>query len=484
MKIAFVTPEVYPFAKTGGLSDVSYSLPRALLKRGHDVRVIMPRYYVVDKKKYGLNLIHAPLGVPLGFDEKWAAIFESHENQVITYFIEYDNYFGRDGLYGSGYESYGDNAERFAFFSRAVFKALKALDFEPDIIHCNDWQTGLVPVFRKTHYATDPFFNNTATIITIHNVGYQGVFHKDNLKWTELGVDIFSTNGLEYFDQINYLKGGILFSELVTTVSRKYALEIQEEEFGYNLAPILRRIKSRLYGITNAVDYEKWNPAHDKLLPKNYTPSDLTGKEECKRYLQRRMGVSINPTIPIIGAISRLTFQKGMDVLADTLALLLSDENFQFIILGSGEEWLIERFESLRKMFPERLGVYWGYDENIAHLIEAGADMYIMPSRYEPCGLNQMYSMKYGTVPVVRSTGGLDDTVQEWDEKSRSGNGFKFRVLNQETLYKTMRDVLRIFRNREEWRIIQRNAMEFNYSWDDAALEYEDLYQLALRNIS
>lgn len=483
MRIAFVTPEAYPFAKTGGLGDVSYSLPRSLMKRGHDVRVIMPRYYVVDKKKYRLHLIHAPLGVPIGFEEKWAAIFESQENQVITYFIEHDSYFGRDGLYGIGYESYGDNAERFAFFSRAVFKALKALDFEPDIIHCNDWQTGLVPVFRKTHYAADPFFKNTATIITIHNVGYQGVFHRDNLKWAELGADIFSTDGLEYFDQINYLKGGILFSEIVTTVSRKYALEIQEEEFGYNLAPILRKIKDRLYGITNAVDYEKWNPAHDELLPENYSPSDLAGKIECKRYLQRRMGVSINPTIPIIGAISRLTFQKGMDVLADTLALLLSDENFQFVILGSGEEWLIGRFESLRKMFPERIGVYWGYDEHIAHLIEAGADIYIMPSRYEPCGLNQMYSMKYGTVPVVRSTGGLDDTVEEWDEESRIGNGFKFRALNQETLYNTMRNVLRRFRNREEWRIIQRNAMEFSYSWDDAALEYEEVYQLALRNV-
>ena len=481
MRIAFVTPEAYPFAKTGGLGDVYYSLPRSLMKRGHDIRVIMPRYYAVDKKKYRLHLIHAPLGVSIGFEEKWAAIFESHENQVVTYFIEHDSYFGRDGLYGIGYESHGDNAERFAFFSRAVFEALKALNFEPDIIHCNDWQTGLVPVFRKTHYASDPFFKNTAAILTIHNVGYQGAFHRDNLKWTELGTDILSTEGLENFD-INYLKGGILFSEMVTTVSRKYALEIQEEEFGYNLAPILGKIKNRLYGITNAVDYEKWNPANDEHLPENYSPDDLAGKEECKRYLQKRMAVTINPAIPIIGAISRLTYQKGMDVLADTLVLLLSDESFQFIILGSGEEWLIDRFESLRRMFPERIGVYWGYDEHIAHLIEAGADIYIMPSRYEPCGLNQMYSMKYGTVPVVRSTGGLDDTVQEWDEEGRIGNGFKFRDLNQETLYNTMRNVLRRFRDREEWRIIQRNGMEFSYSWDDAALKYEEVYQSALRN--
>lgn len=480
MKIAFITSEAYPYAKTGGLADVSFSLPRALHKRGHDVRIIMPRYYAVDKKRFNLRLIHAPLCVPLGLTERWAAIYEAYDT-IITYFIEHDNYFGRDSLYGYGDTPFEDNAERFAFFARAVFPCLEAMEFEPDIIHCNDWQTALVPVFRKTHYASDPFFANAAVIITVHNVGYQGVFHKDNFIWTELGWDLFTAEGLEYFDQINYLKGGILFSDTVTTVSRKYALEIQSEEYGYNLAPLFRKIKKRLYGITNGVDYGKWNPHADTLIPQQFTGDDLSGKRKCKAALQKRMGLPVNRKTPILASISRLTHQKGMDLLAETLELLSADDRFQFMILGSGEEWLIEKFEELRSRFPTVFGIYWGYDESLAHLIEAGADIFIMPSRYEPCGLNQMYSMKYGTIPVVRATGGLDDTVIPWNPENGTGTGFKFTELSVRTLYGTIREVLRKYRNQKEWKILQQNAMIFNRSWHDAAEEYEAVYRLALK---
>jgi len=287
MKIAFAASEAYPFVKTGGLADVAYSLPKALAKKGHDVRLFIPRYYKVDKDKFKLKQLEKPLGVPFGYDEKWAAIYESgHLPAIKTYFIEHDDFFNRDGLYDDGYNEYPDNAERFAFFSRAILQALKALDFKPDIIHCNDWQTGLIPVFLKTHYLNDPFYKNTGNILTIHNVGYQGVFHKYNFICTQLGREYFNTEGLEYYDEINYLKGGILFADAVTTVSKKYAIEIQDEEYGYKLAPIFRKIKKKLYGITNGVDYDKWNPATDRLINKNFSVEDLSGKVKCKTDLQ------------------------------------------------------------------------------------------------------------------------------------------------------------------------------------------------------
>ncbi|MCU0844973.1 MAG: glycogen synthase GlgA [Spirochaetes bacterium] len=481
MKIAFATSEAYPFAKTGGLADVSSALPAALARRGHDVRIIMPRYYAVDRERYGLRVVGGPLGVPLGGGEKWAAILESrHIPEVPVYFIEHEFYFGRDGLYDDGYSAYADNAERFIFFCRGVMQALKDIGFAPDIIHCNDWQTGLIPVYHKTLYRDDPFFNRGSTVMTVHNAGYQGVFPAENYRLTQLDPGLFTDNGLEFFNQMNFLKGGVLFADAVTTVSRKYADELSTPEFGYDLADVFQKVKGRFRGITNGVDYSSWNPETDPFIPARYSRKTTDGKRACREALQQTMGIDVDPAAVLAGTISRVTYQKGMDVLADALRPLLADENLQFVLLGQGDERILDRFGELKRLFPGRVGLFRGYDERLSHLIEAGLDIYLMPSRYEPCGLNQMYSMRYGTIPVVRATGGLDDTVIEWDDKSLRGNGFKFAELTEKALYEKIRYVIRCYHDTQSWKVLQRNAMEFSYSWSDASVEYERMYEVIL----
>ncbi len=478
MKIAFTTSEAYPFAKTGGLADVSNALPVALARRGHDVRIIMPRYYMVDRERYGLRVIGGPLGVPLGGGEKWAAVLESrHIPEVPVYFIEHDLYFGRDGLYDDGHSAYADNAERFIFFCRGALQALKDTGFVPDIIHCNDWQTGLIPVYHKTLYKEDRFFGGSATVMTVHNAGYQGVFPAEHYHLTQLDPGLFTDDGLAFFNQMNFLKGGLLYADAVTTVSRKYAAELGTPEFGYDLADVFQKVKDRFHGITNGVDYSKWNPESDPFIPARYSREKIDGKRACREALQQRMGIEIDPTAPLAGSISRVTYQKGMDVLADALRPLLADENLQFVLLGQGEEWILDRFRELKRLFPGRVGIFRGYDEGLSHLMEAGLDLYLMPSRYEPCGLNQMYSMRYGTIPIVRATGGLDDTVLEWDDKSLRGNGFKFAELTEKALYEKIRYAIRCFYTTRSWKKLQKNAMEFRYSWSDTAVEYEKMYE-------
>lgn len=456
---------------------MSSSLPRALGARGHEVRLFMPRYYVVDRTRFGLKPVNGPLGVPMGNGEKWGALFESrYLPEITSCFIEYERYYGRDGLYDDGCYAYADNAERFVFFCRAVLQALKTLGDPPDIIHCNDWQTALIPVYLKTLYAKDPFFAHTASVLTVHNAGYQGVFPGETLGLTQIGAEVFNIDGLEYFGQVNFLKGGLLSADAVTTVSPKHAVELQTPEFGYHLAGVFRGIGRRLYGILNGIDEEKWDPARDAYIPCRYSIQKPEGKSACKSALQRRLGLTVDPEPPLLGAISRVTYQKGMDVLIETLFHLMSDERFQFAILGAGDEGIIKKFEHLKRMFPERVGLYWGYDEKLAHLMEAGLDIYLMPSRYEPCGLNQMYSLRYGTIPVVRATGGLDDSVTEWNERSLEGNGFKFVELNNEELYNTIRRVLKVYSSKKHWERLRGNAMGFTYGWNTAVQEYEKVY--------
>lgn len=478
MKIAFITPEAYPFVKTGGLADVSFSLPRALARRGHEVLLVLPRYYRVDKQKFFLKLIPKPLGVPLGSGEKWAGIYRSeYLSDVEAIFIEHDNFFGRDGLYDDGYHAYGDNGERFAFFCRAVLQALPAIGFRPEIIHCNDWQSALVPVYLRTHYAHEPFYRTTSSVMTVHNVGYQGVFPVEMMECAAIGREHFHPGALEFYGQMNFLKGGIVFADAVTTVSRRYAREIQSAEFGYDLAGVFASLGSRLYGITNGVDYEKWDPQNDPRIPANYSSKKISGKKTCKRYLQNRFGLEESNTVPVIGTISRLTYQKGIDVLAESLFILMKEKLCQFVIVGSGDSHIMWRFEELKRTFPGRVGIYWGYDEDLAHLVESGSDIYVMPSRYEPCGLNQMYSLRYGAVPVVRATGGLDDTVVDWFTDHERGNGFKFFELSPGVLSETLQRVFEVYHHDEEWKKIVRRGMEVYYSWDQAAEEYELIYQ-------
>ncbi len=482
MNIAFISPEVYPFAKTGGLADVSYALPKALAKAGHSVCIFTPRYKSVSKEKFRLSLAAAPLIVKMGPEEKYSAIFRSsYIPGVDTFFIDYEAYFGRDSLYGYNDNDFNDNAERFAFFTKAVILGLKEINFIPDIVHCNDWHTGLIPLYLKTVYSNDVFFKNCAIIMTVHNAAYQGVFAETNLDINEFTGSSFKIEKVMHQKGISYLKAGILHSDIVTTVSKKYAEEIQTQEYGYELAEVFKSIKDRLFGISNAIDTEEWNPETDSNIPANYSAGDLSGKMKCKLELQRIMGLPADPDIPLVGTISRLSYQKGMDVLAITLELLLQDESFQFVITGSGEQGIAKRFDHIKKMFPESAGIIWEYDEGLGHMIEAGLDIFIMPSRYEPCGLSQMYSLKYGTIPVVRATGGLDEIIDEWDEKEKCGNGFKFNNLVPEELYNTLRKVIKKYNDKDDWEIIQKNGMRYNSSWDNAVREYEMVYQIALK---
>lgn len=477
MNIAFITSEAYPFAKTGGLADYSYSLPKALAKRGHTVNLFLPRYYCVDKNKFNCTLIGAPLAVPIGSGIRWSGIYYTdYLESVHTYFIEHDDYYGRDGLYDYNGISYNDNAERFIYFCRACIEALKQLAIAPEIIHCNDWQTACIPLFLNTHYANDVVLKKAKSILTIHNVGYQGVFGKDVLVLLQLSEELFTPENIEYFGKVNLLKAGIVYADNLVTVSKKYAQEIQEPEYGYDLAPIFKKHNQKLSGILNGVDYEHWNPETDDLIPYKYSIHNLTGKRKCKKALQKFYGLK-NENVPIIGCISRLTYQKGIDILINALDWLFFDEQgVQFVILGSGEQWIIDRFESLRAMFPERIGVWWGYNETLAHLIEAGSDFYVMPSRYEPSGLNQMYSLAYGTIPIVRATGGLDDSIEQFNEDLKTGNGFKYKNNDIAGLYSTIRYALRVYKKKSMMGRLIQNAMSFKRSWDDTAKEYEELY--------
>lgn len=477
MNIVFISSEAYPFAKTGGLGDYSYSLPKALSKKGYRVSLFLPRYYSIDKVKFRCRIIGKPLAVPHDGGIRWAGIYRSdYVDGMNVYFIEHDDFYGRDGLYEHNGIPYVDNAHRFIYFNRACLESLKQLAIVPDIIHCNDWQTAMVPLLLKIHYSNDTFFTRTKTVLTIHNVGYQGVFKNDILHTLQISENSYYHKTIDFFGKINFLKAGIAFSDIITTVSKRYAEEIQLSEYGYDLSEDLKLNSYKLSGILNGVDYEHWNPEKDRLIPYNYTSVSLEGKMKCKEALQEYFMME-KSSMPIIGSISRLTYQKGIDTLVEVLEWLLTDDiHFQFVMLGSGEQWLIDRFETIRNGYPGRVGLWWGYNEELAHLIEAGSDFYVMPSRYEPSGLNQMYSMAYGTIPIVRATGGLDDTITEFDKVTGTGNGFKFHNNSTSELYSVIRYALRLYRNTAVMTALRKNAMHFKRSWDDSAHEYEKLY--------
>jgi starch synthase len=475
--IVFAASESLPFIKTGGLADVAFALTRELAAAGHDVYLFIPRYYRIDKKKWNLTLIGKPLGVPVGFGERWAALYASSEIPgVKTFFIEHDDYFGRDGVYDDGYSAFGDNAERFTFFCRAVLQACLALDIKPDIIHCNDWQTGLIPIYAKTIYRNNPHFKKTKSVMTIHNIGYQGVFGKHAIVHTQLGWESYNEDCLQFHDSVNFLKGGLLWADAIITVSRKYAEEIKTSEFGYELSGILEKRSEQLFGITNGVDYGAWDPAHDEHIPVNYTVSRMRGKLLCKEHLQNEYHLRVNADVPLMATITRVTYQKGIDVLVNAITSLISKTDFQYILLGTGDAAVLDRLALLAKEYPNRIATHNGYDDARAHRIEAGADIYLMPSRYEPCGLNQMYSMHYGTIPVVRATGGLADTVEEWNDTTKEGTGFLFDELNVKNLCAAMTRAITLCRIHDDWNIIRKNAMKVRIDWSDVVRDYERVY--------
>jgi starch synthase len=487
MNIVWATSEAAPFAKTGGLADVSYSLPYALAENGHNVAVFLPYYpQIMAEKSKDTECVYELLGVPFGENnEEWASIRRYKVSENLTfYFIEFNRFFDRPRLYDWEGDEYSDNAERFIFLSRAIMQAVLALNIKADVLHTNDWHTALCSVYLKSAlYSSFNNFNKTKSIITIHNIGYQGVFNKANLYWTGLGWEYFHVHCMEFYDQINFLKAGVLTADMVTTVSPTYAEEILSPEYGFNLEHPLqhRAVQGKLRGILNGIDINEWDPETDKLIPHNFSADDLTGKALCKKELQMEFGLEVRPDIPVYGVVSRLAYQKGLDIFIECVDDILQEDDVQFVVIGSGERWQEKALASFAKTYPDRFGCYIGYNNTLAHLVEAGADFFVMPSRYEPCGLNQMYSMKYGTIPIVSSTGGLEDTVNNYSAQNiHAATGFKIYDLYPASLRDTMRWAASVYRNdKPAFKKIITNGMTIDFSWHHTALEYEVLYRHA-----
>jgi starch synthase len=475
MHIAFAASECVPFSKTGGLADVVGALPRALAAAGHQVSVYLPRYR--QTKLTDTRIVVRSITVPFDDHYRFCSIVSAgSKSGVDHYFVEYPPFFDRDALYGTSSGDYPDNAERFALFSRAVLEASKILG-TPQIFHCHDWQSALIPVLLKTQYAEDPAFREVGTVFTIHNMGYQGLFPPDTLPLLTLPWDLLTMSKMEFFGNVNFLKGALVFSDFITTVSRKYSQEIQTTEFGFGLEGVLRDRASTVTGILNGVDYDEWSPQADKFTAARYSPQDLSGKAKCKQDLLAAFGIT-NPDLklPVIGIVSRFAAQKGFDLIAQIMDRLAREEMI-VIALGNGDKQYEEMFARLQKQFPQKIAIKIAYDNAIAHKIEAGSDMFLMPSKYEPCGLNQIYSLKYGTVPVVRATGGLDDTIEPWDARTGRGTGFKFSDYNGEALLLTIKEALKAFRDQTSWQTLMRNGMDKDFSWNNSAKEYGRIYE-------
>ncbi|MFY9845471.1 MAG: glycogen synthase GlgA [Terriglobales bacterium] len=477
MHIAFAASECVPFSKTGGLADVVGALPRALAALGHQVSVYLPRYR--QTKLTDPQTVVRSITIP--FDDKYrfcSVVTAGSSGGVKFYFVEYPPYFDREALYGSPAGDYPDNAERFALFSRAVIEASKVLGV-PQVFHCHDWQSALVPVMLRTLYAEDPAFRDVATVFTIHNMGYQGLFPPDTLPLLMLPWELLTISKMEFFGQVNFLKGALVLSDYVTTVSKKYSQEIQTTEYGFGLEGVLRHRAATVSGILNGVDYEEWSPQTDKFITAKYSPQDLTGKLKCKQDLLQAFGVpNVDAKVPVIGIVSRFAAQKGFDLIAQIMDRLAREEMIM-IVLGSGDRTYEEMFQRLNKQFPNKIAIRVAYDNAIAHKIEAGADMFLMPSRYEPCGLNQIYSLKYGTVPIVRATGGLDDTIEPWDARTGKGTGFKFSDYTGEALLATVKQALLAYRDPSSWQTLMRNGMGRDFSWGASARDYGKVYERA-----
>jgi starch synthase len=474
MHIAFVASECVPYSKTGGLADVVGALPRALASLGHQVSVYLPRYRQT-KLADAETVVHS---ITVPFDDKYrfcSVATAGTSAGVKFYFVDYPSYFDREVLYGTSAADYPDNAERFALFSRAVLEASKILGV-PHVFHCHDWQSALVPVMLRTLYSEDPAFREVGTVFTIHNMGYQGLFPPDILPLLMLPWDLLTMSKMEFFGQVNFLKGALVFSDFVTTVSKKYSQEIQTTEYGFGLEGVLRNRAATVTGILNGVDYDEWSPQTDKFSVAKYLPQDLSGKLKCKQDLLNAFGVTnADPKVPVIGIVSRFAAQKGFDLIAQIMDRLAREEMIM-VVLGTGDKPYEDMFVRLNKQFPNKIAIKVAYDNAIAHKIEAGADMFLMPSRYEPCGLNQIYSLKYGTVPIVRATGGLDDTIEPWDARTGKGTGFKFTEYTGEALLATVKQALLAYRDQSSWQTLMRNGMGRDFSWGASAREYGKVY--------
>jgi starch synthase len=479
MHIAFAASECVPYSKTGGLADVVGALPRALAALGHQVSVYVPRYR--QTKLVDPQTVVRSVTIP--FDDKYrfcSVATAGTSAGVRSYFVDYPPYYDRDTLYGGPAGDYPDNAERFALFSRAVLESSKILGV-PHVFHCHDWQSALIPVMLRTLYEEDPAFREVATVFTIHNMGYQGMFPPDILPLLLLPWDLLTISKMEFFGQVNFLKGALVHADYVTTVSKKYSQEIQTTEYGFGLEGVLRNRAATVTGILNGVDYDEWSPQTDKFTVAKYSSQDLTGKLKSKLDLLNAFGITnaeANSKVPVIGIVSRLAAQKGFDLITQIMDRLAREEMIM-AVLGSGDKPYEEMFQRLSKQFPNKIAIKVAFDNSIAHKIEAGADMFLMPSRYEPCGLNQIYSLKYGTVPIVRATGGLDDTIEPWDARTGKGTGFKFTEYTGEALLATIKQALLAYQDPSSWQTLMRNGMTRDFSWGTSAREYGKIYERA-----
>ena len=487
MKIAFASSEVFPYVKTGGLGDVAGSLPIELSKLGHEVKVFLPKYNVFGEGEHGLHYLWDIGEIPIRIG---GLVYSVHvhastlpNSNVKVYFVDCPHYFHRFRVYTNDL----DEGERFLLFSKGVIEILQCLAWAPDIIHCNDWQTGVLPLLLKENYGWDKLFDRTATVFSIHNIAYQGRFPKSAFEKVEIKQEHYLPGGVgEYYGDINFLKTGILTADVINTVSETYAHELLTDEYGAGMQPFLETRKKDFSGILNGVDYNIWNPETDKFIPYKYSTEDLSGKIKNKKFLLEHLGLPFNTNIPLVGIVSRLVDQKGFDLFSYGLNRLM-DLPVQWAILGSGEQRYETMFSEIAHKYPEKVSTYLGYNNELSHLIEAGADTFLMPSKFEPCGLNQIYSLKYGTVPVVRKTGGLADTVQDCADyilnSNETGNGFSFEDYTSESLICTLQRAVREFHNKEIWRNIQINGMNKDYSWTKSAGKYVLLYKKAASNI-
>jgi len=472
MEILFVASEVAPWSKTGGLGDVAGALPRALAARGHAVTVVSPRYGGIDAPAHGFVRTDPAVRVR---GEATAAWMKEGRPEFVL--LEHERFFGsRKGIYGEGGHDYGDNAERFAHLTRAALALPAAMGKRPRVVHANDWQTGLLPFLLRHEHGQDPALVGTRTVFTIHNLAYQGFFPKQLVPFLGLPWDVFRLDAMEFHDQLNFMKAGLTFADVLTTVSPQYAKEILTPDAGAGLDPVLRQRRADLHGILNGIDVSEWDPARDPHLPAHYSSRDLSGKAICKAALQGELGLPVRPDVPLVAMVSRLVDQKGIDLVVATLPDLLGRE-VQLAVLGSGSHAYEDAFRRGAAARPDRMAARIGFDEALAHRIEAGADVFLMPSRYEPCGLNQMYSLRYGTVPVVRAVGGLEDTVEDFDGWNR-GTGFKFREYTPQALMLAVRRALDAYRDRRAWRALVVRGMSQDFSWDRSARSYEGLYRM------
>lgn len=479
LKILYAASECAPFAKTGGLGDVVAALPKALLAREHEVRVMLPLYAGMDWDSQ--ELLEGSLEVPMGYGKEYAGVRlgKLPHSRVPVYFIEHRGFFDRAGIYGDEAGGFGDNIERYAFFSRAVMRLCAALGWIPDVLHANDWQTGLCPVFGNT--MEKEHFLGTASVLTIHNLAHQGRTGRDDFGLLGLFPSYWDPDVFEHDDDLNLLKAGLRHATMISTVSPTYAQEIQSPELGRGLDYVLRERRADVWGILNGIDTEVWNPALDPNLPANYDVGDLSGKAVCKREVQRELGLPEREDAPLLALIARLDPQKGVDVVGDALPRLL-DLDLQFAVLGTGDPEIEAWFGRVARERPDRFAARIAFDARLAHRLEAASDFFLMPSRFEPCGLNQMYSLAYGSLPIVRSTGGLVDTVQNYVEATAEGTGFRFEALTPQAIFDVVGWAVSTWYDRpEHYRILQRRAMEQDHSWDHSAGLYEQLYREALR---